>query len=66
MLVFGPVSVEVILVLVFVYDPAALPRTCTAIVQLAFADKIPPLTVMIEVPAVAVTVAPVNVPVEQD
>lgn len=62
----GPVSVDEMLLLTFEYNPAALPRIFTDMVQIAFADKVPPPTAMVEVPAVAVTAEPVNVPVEQD
>lgn len=62
----GPVSVEVILLLIFIYDPATLPRTFTEIVQLAFADNVAPLKLMVDVPAAAVVVPPVSVPTEQD
>lgn len=62
----GPLSVDEMLLLTFVCDPAALPRIFTEILQMAFADNVPPLTAMVEVPAVAVTVEPVKVPVEQD
>ena len=64
--VFGPVCVELIFPLIFVYAPATLPKTLIDIVQLALVDRVPPLTVMVDVPAVAVIVAPVNVPAEQD
>ena len=62
---FGPVSVDSILLLMLVYEPATTPCTSTESVQLAFAESVPPLTSIMEVPDVAVTVAPVNVPVVQ-
>ena len=64
--VFGPVEVDVIVPLIFVYDPAVSPRTFTAIVQLALAERVAPLRLIVEVPAVAVVVPPVNVPTEHD
>ena len=64
--VFGPVSVEVIVPLIFVYCPATSPSTLTEIVQLAFAESVALLKLIREVPAVAIVVPPVNVPTEQD
>jgi len=63
--VFGPVSVEVMVPLIFVYCPATLPNTFTEIVQLAFAERVAPLRLIMEVPAVAVVVPPVSVPTVQ-
>jgi hypothetical protein len=64
--VLGPVSVEVIELLTFVYCPATLPRTLTEIVQFALAESVPPLTLIERVPDAAVVVAPVNVPLVQE
>jgi len=64
--VFGPVSVEVMVPLTLVYTPATFPSTLIEMVQLALADRVPPLTEIVDVPAVAVVVAPVKVPTEQD
>ena len=63
--VLGPVSVEVIFPLMLSYTPATSPKTLIEIVQLAVPESVPPLTSIVEVPAVAVIVSPVNVPTEQ-
>lgn len=47
MLVFGPVSVEEILLLVFVYDPAVAPVTVTLIVHVLLAVMVPPESEMV-------------------
>ena len=54
--VLGPVSVEVMASLIFVYCPATFPNTLTEIVQDALARRLPPLQLIVEEPAVAVTV----------
>ncbi len=46
-LVFGPLSVEVILALMLVYEPATTPLTFTDIVQLLLAVSVPPLRLMV-------------------
>ena len=66
LVVLGPVSVEVMLPLMFVYCPATFPNTLTEIVQLAFAESVAPLKLIMEVLAVAVVVPPVRVPTVQE
>lgn len=63
--ILGPVCVDVMGLLVFVYEPATLPRTLTEMVQFALADNVAPLTLIRVVPEAAVVVPPVSVPVVQ-
>src|SRR5687767_13447967 len=51
--------------LILLYCPATLPNTLTEMVQLALAERVAPLRLMLEVPAVAVVVPPVSVPTVQ-
>ena len=57
---------EVMLPLVLVYCPATFPNTSTEMVQLAFAESVAPLRLIVEVPSVAVVVPPVREPDVQE
>ena len=61
----GPVSVDVMLSLIFRYCPATSPNTLIENVQFAPAESVPPLRSNRDVPAVAVTVSPVRDPIVQ-
>ena len=52
--------------LVLVYCPATFPNTSTEMVQLAFAESVAPLRLIVEVPAVAVVDPPVRLPGVQE